>query len=707
MEQYTDEYYDNSYFKLLLEYGKVKLLEYYKDNSDKIVFQDERLICILEEFCKETVLPEIPSVKRIEEITHYGRQFFEAGHLLPLEYLIKIFKLDYFEIHSIIMGLLPELDRRFELVFSVLNQESKGHLLSVNLVIALYNHLELPNKYLVYFQDNTRLMRFFYSLHYNNEYSNLSAVLKLNKRILSLIIGREWEKLAWFMEERRYIPEEGEKNFSFFHKEVSNKILSIYRNKMQNDSSNSVFFHLYGPKGIGKHFLVKTFAKECNCGAIFIKSSVFEDITVYERNNLLNEILFECLVGQTLLCFVMDRNHKVNQIEHLILSIRDVREYIGVVFLIAENEQKDIMKIMGHNSVSIPITIPSRAEGLELWNILSKDYCLDSTVNMEQIADKFQLTPGQMKHILEAAQSKSWLNNKDSISKEILISCCYKEMEHQLWKKATKIDCIYDWKDLVLPKAQLTILKTACDQMKYRHIVYEQWGFNQKMNYGTGLSMIFTGSPGTGKTMASQVIANELDLELYKVELAAVVSKYIGETERNLNEIFDEAMKSQAILFFDEADVLFSKRTEVKDSNDKYNNMEAAFLLQKMEAYSGISILATNYIQNMDDAFRRRVKFLIDFPLPDMEYRKKLWESVFPKDLPLNIDIDFDYLARNFELSGSNIKNTAIHAAFLAASSGQNVGMEQLVKALKNEMTKNGKMLSKEDFGEYYMYANI
>ena len=205
--------------------------------------------------------------------------------------------------------------------------------------------------------------------------------------------------------------------------------------------------------------------------------------------------------------------------------------------------------------------------------------------------------------------------------------------------------------------------------------------------------------------MAAQIAAGELGLELYKVELPAVVSKYVGETEKNLSEIFREASRSQAVLFFDEADVLFGKRTEMKDAHDKYNNMEAAYLLQKMEEYDGVSILATNFLQNFDEAFKRRLKFVIEFPFPDAGYRRLLWRSVFPAETPLEGDVDWEFLAIQFELTGSAIKNVAVNAAFLAAGEGRAVGMGHLLTALRRELAKSGKVLSREDFGQYYMLA--
>ena len=248
------------------------------------------------------------------------------------------------------------------------------------------------------------------------------------------------------------------------------------------------------------------------------------------------------------------------------------------------------------------------------------------------------------------------------------------------------------------------MLRQACGHVSFRGKVYEEWGFEGKIAYGRGVSLLFVGPPGTGKTMAAQVLARELNLELYKVDLSGVLSKYIGETQKNLREIFDEVKKSRSILFFDEADVLFGKRVDVSDARDISANAQTAYLLQKMEEYDGITILATNLMQNFDDAYKRRMKFIIRFTFPQKEQRMQLWEKVFPRQMPLAGDIDIDYLAGNFELSGASIKNIAVNAAFIAASRQETTGMGHIMEALQQEYEKSGKILGKAELKEYYMY---
>lgn len=290
------------------------------------------------------------------------------------------------------------------------------------------------------------------------------------------------------------------------------------------------------------------------------------------------------------------------------------------------------------------------------------------------------------------------------VSAALLYQACQQKISHRLGERASRVNAAYAWEDLVLEEGPKELLRQACSQVAYRGKVYEQWGFQDKIAYGRGVSLLFAGPPGTGKTMAAQVIARELNLELYKVDLSGVLSKYIGETQKNLREIFDEVKKSRSILFFDEADVLFGKRVDVSDARDISANAQTAYLLQKMEEYDGITILATNLMQNFDDAYKRRMKYIIRFTFPQKEQRALLWEKVFPRQMPLQKDIDIPYLSENFEISGASIKNIALNAAFIAASRQEITGMEHIMTALQQEYEKSGKILGKAELKEYYGY---
>jgi SpoVK/Ycf46/Vps4 family AAA+-type ATPase len=247
--------------------------------------------------------------------------------------------------------------------------------------------------------------------------------------------------------------------------------------------------------------------------------------------------------------------------------------------------------------------------------------------------------------------------------------------------------------DLILPQELLDELDLASAWMRNRRLVFEDWGFGRRIVLGQGLTALFAGGPGTGKTMAAQVLARELGLELFRVDLSRVMSKYIGETEKNLSRLFDDARASGAILFFDEADALFGKRTEVKDAHDRYANLEIGYLLQRMEEHTGTTVLATNRVGDLDEAFTRRFHFILNFPMPRIPERRRIWEGMFPRDAKREAGIDLDMLARQYEISGGEIRNSVLSAAFIAAGEGVPIGMRHLKRGLRRELLKNGRVL--------------
>jgi SpoVK/Ycf46/Vps4 family AAA+-type ATPase len=265
---------------------------------------------------------------------------------------------------------------------------------------------------------------------------------------------------------------------------------------------------------------------------------------------------------------------------------------------------------------------------------------------------------------------------------------------HAMAKLARKLQPKNTWKELVLPKDVVGQLREFCARLKWSEHIFSTWGFERKLSHGKGTTALFVGPPGTGKTMAAEVIANEIKLDVYKIDLSGIVSKYIGETQKNLDRIFSAAEEANGVLFFDEADMLFGKRSEVRDSHDRYANSEVSYLLQKMEMYEGAAILATNLSQHMDEAFLRRFAFTIRFPFPEEDCRRQIWKSIWPEHAPLDEEINFDHLASRFRLSGGNIKNVALAAAFFAAEEGGPVTMAHLFRGIEREYQKMGKSMS-------------
>jgi hypothetical protein len=269
---------------------------------------------------------------------------------------------------------------------------------------------------------------------------------------------------------------------------------------------------------------------------------------------------------------------------------------------------------------------------------------------------------------------------------------CRQQGRRSLDNLARRIDPRADWAGLVLPDTQIETLRQIAIHVRQRAVVNLHWGFAERYSRGHGLSALFAGASGTGKTMAAEVLARELDLDLYQIDLAALVSKYIGETEKNLRRVFDAAEESGAVLLFDECDALFGKRSEVRDSHDRYANMEVAYLLQRMDSYRGVAILTTNMRHALDSAFVRRIRFIVQFPFPDADSRARIWQGIFPRSAPL-ADLDYAQLSQ-LNVSGGTIRNIATHAAFLAAEAGTRIGTPHILAASRLEYAKLDKPLT-------------
>ena len=346
----------------------------------------------------------------------------------------------------------------------------------------------------------------------------------------------------------------------------------------------------------------------------------------------------------------------------------------------------------------IAVPRPTRLEQRVLWSAALATRPHSMNGELDAIVQQFDFGPGAIAETVERAS-----RTVDEITARDLWRSCREQMGAGLAELAHRVTPSYGWDDIVVTddvRAQLTEL---ADQVALRARVYEGWGFGSQLGRGRGITALFAGPSGTGKTMAAEILARHLELDLYRIDLAGVVSKYIGETEKNLRRVFDAAERTGAILFFDEADALFGSRTEVRDSHDRYANVEVNYLLQRMEDYAGLAILATNRRTALDTAFIRRLRFVITFPVPGPDDRRRIWERVFPAQAELS-DIQYGFLSR-LEVTGGNIRSIAVNAAFLAAAEHKPVTMAHLIRAAAREYTKLSKPIGAGEFGTYYPVA--
>ncbi len=342
-------------------------------------------------------------------------------------------------------------------------------------------------------------------------------------------------------------------------------------------------------------------------------------------------------------------------------------------------------------TITFDIAKPTTLEQREAWAIALNGH---GENHADQLVSQFHLS---LPEIWKIAQSTQAAAKQPHVSfEDQLWQSCLTTTRPKLDTLAQRLDPKATWNDLVLPDEELDLLHQVTDQVRQRSIVYDDWGFRQRMNRGLGVSALFAGESGTGKTMAAEVIANDLKLNLYRIDLSSVVSKYIGETEKNLRRLFDAAEDGGAILFFDEADALFGKRSEVKDSHDRYANIEINYLLQRIESYQGLAILTTNMKNSLDTAFMRRLRFIITFPFPGIKERRTMWQKAFPAKTPTQ-GLDCDRLAK-LNLAGGNIHSIALNAAFLAAQAGTPITLPLLLKAARTEFYKLDRPINEADF---------
>jgi hypothetical protein len=353
-----------------------------------------------------------------------------------------------------------------------------------------------------------------------------------------------------------------------------------------------------------------------------------------------------------------------------------------------------------HWSREVPLQVDAPALGIadrtRIWRSE-----LDGVADSAAAPVHLSLGPEQISRAVRAARLTGMVGDRVG-DQDWLLSGAREQNAAGLDRLARRIEPAVGWPDLVLPAAVTGQLRELAARARHRDQVLTDWQMRPGGGRGKGVTALFAGDSGTGKTMSAEVIAGELGLDLYTVDLATVVDKYIGETEKNLERIFAEAGGVNAVLLFDEADAVFGKRSEVRDAHDRYANIESAYLLQRMESFDGLAVLATNLRANIDEAFTRRLDAIVDFPLPDVELRRVLWDRCLGPYVPRGADLDLDFCAAAFDFSGGAIRSVVVTAAYLAAENGGPIRMTELITAVQREYRKLGRLLLEREFGSYY-----
>ena len=616
------------------------------------------------------------------------------GVCLDLDEIKRKYELSDFDENLILLCILTETDLRFENVIGYLNNDiSKRGLttgLSLLLLSSSYDDFIANRNYL--YQSSPLLK---YGIAFVNDEPQagasgwLSKTIHINNGFISHLTSVGSKNIRNSETDNAFV--------DCAYIDLNENVEQIYRllrDKIVKDKRNCSFVNLVGGEGEGKKNLIRYLCHSNRIGLVLVNSE-----NVKEESNL-KEIVLGATLSDSVLYWsnsdtlFEDENH-IKLVEILELSRK-----VGLVNVFATTS---IWPWTTEVSPDPPFVVAlPRTTKEERYKHLKRALKFEDISEQEivELSEVYRLGRGQIEEVVAVSKQivRERNDKQGKLDTAALVLGCQRQSNRSLGKLARMIVPIYDWDDIVLPDDTRKHLKEIVNTAINQRNVYEVWGFEQNMSLGKGLSVVFAGDSGMGKTMAAEIIAKNLNTIIYKIDLAAVVSKYIGETEKNLAKIFNAAEKSNCILLFDEADAIFGKRSAVKDARDRYANIETSYLLQKIEEYEGIVILTTNILGNIDSAFMRRIKFVVNFRKPTKELRQKIWTCIWPESTPLSDDIDFEYIAESFEFSGGNIKNAAVAAAFLAAETNEKVRISHIAEAIKREAQKSDHIYSEDRY---------
>jgi len=619
-----------------------------------------------------------------------GEALESAGTPPPLSVLARLFGLTPFEREVLLLCLAPELDAAFERLYAYVQDDVARNYATPQLALALHGgtgETRLAARESFAPAAPLRRFRLIRVEAASGAYASMRP-LRLGERVVEFLLGvnRLDEQVASLLQP---LPPP-------LLAPSREPLLAQLESWVQQTAraARPLILNLHGQPGAGKLALARALGERLGMGPS--KLNLARLLAAPDRTELISLLEREAVLLPLALCVDTAELEATDKAAHVAVG-ELLDRFRGLLIVCSREPWPSEQPLLALN---VPKSLA--ADQHDLWRQALNGYEFEGC--LESLVQQFDFGPRAMWRTVERAAEQARLREQGTdLSETDLWQACRVQAAWQLDELAQRILPCHQWEDLILPADQLQQLRELAAQVAHRAQVYETWGFGAKLSRGRGLAVLFAGASGTGKTLAAEVIAHTLQLDLYRIDLAGVVSKYIGETEKNLRRVFDAAEQSGAILFFDEADALFGKRSEVKDSHDRYANIEINYLLQRIEDYRGLAVLATNMKAHLDQAFLRRLRFIIDFPAPDAALRAQIWQGVFPPSAQVE-GLDYERLAR-LELTGGSIKNIAVNSAFLAADADAPIRMEHVMWAARREYIKIEKLMSEAEFGAYYVKA--
>jgi shikimate kinase len=607
----------------------------------------------------ETAQPDSEAVQR---------NLDEAASAMPapaaLDHLCEVFSLSPFERDVLLMCAGVELDEAFADLCAAAQADARRAFPTFSLALAA-----LAEAHWSALVPNAPLRRWRLIEVEQGHDRLVQARLRIDERVLHYLAGASHmdERLRGLVEVVAVQTE-----LPSTHLDLARRVAEFWATGKKDEGRSIVF--LCGTDGAGKRVVAAAAAAALGLSLHVIRAADVPQLVV-EREALARLWEREAVLQGSALLLEQDEAENTHAVLSFIESVR------GMLFVAG----REMLRPRERPALRLDVQKPTAVEQHQLWHKALGPLAQELNGQLAALISQFDFSTETI--------SAASLQAREGLAREaerapgsVLWEACRIQGRTRLDDLAQRIEPVAVWQDLILPEHQLRSLREIAAQVRQRARVYETWGFAAKGARGLGISALFTGASGTGKTMAAEVLANELRLDLYRIDLSQVVNKYIGETEKNLRRVFDAAEESGAVLLFDEADALFGKRSDVKDSHDRYANIEVSYLLQRMEAYRGLAVLTTNLQTALDKAFLRRLRFIVQFPFPDPAQRAEIWQRIFPPGTPTE-NLDFRKLAR-LNVAGGNIRNIALGAAFLAADEDRAVTMTHLLRAARSEYDK-------------------
>jgi adenylate kinase family enzyme len=639
------------------------------------------------------------------EVTR-GEEHVERTNGSRLDDLAERFGLTARERDILMICLAPDIDLRYERLFGYLQDDVTRRRPTVDLVLRLLGpSFEDRASLRVALGPAGRLARSGLLAPPPEDHADQAALLarplRLEERVVDYLLGSDEidPRVAPFADV-------SVADATRLQRPLSEALAGLARLISNADRATSgPVLYLEGPPGSGKRGSARVACAAANRALLLVDlPDLLSACTERTLPATLTAVAREALLQGAVLC--LDRfDVALREQQDLALQrpllLRCLGEQRGPSILLGESRWEPAVWLAGLPGARLELPPLGAAARASLWRTHLNGNL--SATDAGDLAERYRLAEDEsIQAVAAAALSRSALRGAPTVEPDDVRAAARAIAAPPLDGLAQQLASRYGWGDIVLPSDADAQLHELCARVRHQTLVLTTWGYGEKHARRAGLTAMFVGPPGTGKTMAAEIIAGELGLELYRIDLSAVVSKYIGETEKNIERIFRAADQGDAVLLFDEADALFGKRSEVRDAHDRYANVETAYLLQRLETYQGLAVLTTNLRANIDEAFLRRLDCVVEFPVPEQAERLAIWRRALPPAAPLADDADLVFLARKFKLAGGHIRNIALTAAFLAAADDSSIGMRHLARATRREYQKLGKLVAESDFEHYF-----